>query len=121
MIAVIFCILFVTMPCLKVVQGSNHQGNEKFGETAGMQCTCCSLFSVAFTLVKSPGYWDRKKDLDFILNNGDQIYKTLNTFRYLMFPELPRQISLFETQVIQVEFKTNKFGFLNSQSVTGSY
>ena len=107
------------MPCLKSVQGSFHQGNIKIGETAGKQCTCCSLFSVAFTLVKTPGYWDRK-DLDFILENGNRIYKGLNTNRYLMVPELPRQILLFESQIVQVEFKTNKFGFLNSQSVPGS-
>ena len=107
------------MPCLKSVQWSFHQGNIKFGETAGKQCTCCSLFSVAFTLVKTPGYWDRK-DLDFILENGNRIYKGLNTNRYLMVPELPRQILLFESQIVQVEFKTNKFGFLNSQSVPGS-
>ena len=37
-----------------------------------------------------------------------------------MVPELPRQILLFESQIVQVEFKTNKFGFLNSQSVSGS-
>ena len=70
-------------------------------------------------MVKTPGYWDRK-DLDFILENGNRIYKGLNTNRYLMVPELPRQILLFESQIVQVEFKTNKFGFLNSQSVPGS-
>ena len=111
--------IILSMPCLKSVQGSFHQGNIKFGETAGKQCTCCPLFSVAFTLVKTPGYWDRK-DLDFILENGNIIYKGLNTNRYLMVPELPRQILLFESQIVQVEFKTNKFGFLNSQSVPGS-
>ena len=93
-----------------IVQGSFHQGNEKFGETAGLQCTCCSLFSIAFTLVKSPGYWDTK-DLDFIIENGDKTYKSLNVLRYLMIPELPQQIQLFESQIVHVELKTNKFGF----------
>ena len=36
-----------------------------------------------------------------------------------MVPEL--HFELFESQVVQVDFKTNKFGFINSQSVPGSY
>ena len=62
---------------LKVVRGSFHQGNERFGESAGKQCTCCSLFSIAFTKVKSLGYLD-SNDIDFVVENGDQIYKELN-------------------------------------------
>ena len=107
------------MPATKVTQGSFHQGNEKFGDTAGKQCACCSLFSVAFTLIKSPGHWDCK-DLDFILENGDCIYKELNTNIFLMFDELPRHFFLFESQAVHVVFKENKVGALNSQSVPGS-
>ena len=29
----------------KVIQGSFHQGNPRFGKTAGVQCTCDSLFA----------------------------------------------------------------------------
>jgi len=32
--------------------------------------------SVAFTLVKRPGYWDNK-DLNFIIDHGDKIFKSL--------------------------------------------
>ena len=116
------------MSALKVVQGSFHQGNKKFGDTAGKQCTCCSLFSVAFTLIKSPGYWD-SKDLDFILENGDYIYKSLNRSDYLMFSDLPIDIPLsininiYQSIVqshVQVEFKENKFGIINrGQHVPG--
>ena len=79
LISVILC----NMSILKAVQGSFHQGNEKFGETAGMQCTCCSLFSIAFTLVKNPSCWD-SKDLDFVVEKGDKTYKSLNVLQYLM-------------------------------------
>lgn len=104
---------------IKSVQGSFHQENQKFGETAGNQCTCCSLFSIAFTLIKRPGYWDRK-DLDFILENGDRIYKDLNPSEYLMFSEPPDEIPLFESAV-RVDFMENKLGFLNANSsVPGS-
>ena len=35
------------------VQGSFHQGNvEKFGDTAGRQCTCIALFTIAYASFK---------------------------------------------------------------------
>ena len=78
----------------KVLQGSFHQGNIRFGETAGKQCTCCSLFSVAFTLVKTPGRWV-SNDLDYIVIKGDMIYKALGKDTYLLASELPNIITLF--------------------------
>ena len=46
---------FENKQILKAVQGSFNQGNERFGLTAGRQCTCNALTSVAFTLIKSQG------------------------------------------------------------------
>ena len=77
---------------LKSVQGSFNQGNERFGLTAGRQCTCNALTSVAFTLIKSPGTWNNR-DMDFILENGDAIYKSLNTEGFVAMDELPHQFS----------------------------
>ena len=38
------------------MQGSFHQGNvEKFGDTAGRQCTCMALFAIAYASFKSLG------------------------------------------------------------------
>ena len=38
------------------MQGSFHQGNvEKFGDTAGRQCTCMALFATAYASFKSFG------------------------------------------------------------------
>lgn len=74
-----------------VVQGSFHQGNVRFQQSAGKQCTCCSLFSVAFILIKSQGHWN-SDDLDFIVENGDSIYKSLNVVTYLALNELPAHI-----------------------------
>jgi len=103
----------------KVVLGYFHQGNEKFGDSAGKQCTCCSLFSVTFTHLKSPGHWS-PSDLDFIVDSGDSIYKGLNKNTYLLMSELPRQISLLESS-FTVEYKENKFGFIYCQSISGSF
>ena len=37
---------------IKFVQGSFHQADLRFGNSAGTQCACCGLVSVSFTLVK---------------------------------------------------------------------
>ena len=36
---------------------SEHFVNVVAENFAGKRCTCCSLFSIAFTLVKSPARW----------------------------------------------------------------
>ena len=62
---------------LKITQGSFHQGNiEKFGLIAGRKCTCCALFSVAFSVVKNPGFWDTF-DIDYVVENGDRTFKVV--------------------------------------------
>ena len=86
---------------LKSVQGSYNQGNERFGLTAGRQCTCNALSSVAFTLIKSPGIWN-SRDMDFILENGDAIYKSLNIDVWW-----PRSVTVkFQNFLIHLKKKT---------------
>ena len=76
---------------LKITQGSFHQGHEKFGLTRGRQCTCCALFSITFSVVKNPGYWCQG-DIDYIVENGDKIFKKLNPTLYLDLDSLPHEI-----------------------------
>ena len=89
---------------LKSVQGSYNQGNERFGLTAGRQCTCNALSSVAFTLIKSPGTWN-SKDMDFILENGDTIYKSLNIDGYVAMDELPKQFMFKNSTTFKADFQ----------------
>ena len=52
------------------ISGSFDQCNvEKFGDTAGRQCTCMALFAIANASFKGLGIW-KKCDLDVILMNG---------------------------------------------------
>ena len=37
----------------KVISGSFHQGDARFGTTAGIQCACNSLFALCFSQVKT--------------------------------------------------------------------
>ena len=104
---------------LKITQGSFHQGNvEKFGLTAGRQCTCCTLFSTVFSVVKNPGHWD-KIDIDYVVENGDKTFKEINSPGYLMFNELPRKINVM-THTFSIDFLDNHSGLLNWRSVPGS-
>ena len=53
--------------------------------------------------MKSPVKWIRS-DLDFIVDKGDEVCRSVNKEGYLMnFDELPKQIMLFETN-IDIEF-----------------
>ena len=47
---------------------------------------------MAFTLIKSPGTWNNR-DMDFILENGDTIYKSLKTEGFVAMDELHHQFS----------------------------
>ena len=103
---------------LKITQGSFHQGHEKFGLTRGRQCTCCALFSITFSVVKNPGYWCQG-DIDYIVENGDKIFKKLNPTLYLDLDSLPREIEIMNRS-ISVEFLGLKSALIASKSHTGS-
>ena len=77
----------------KVVLGSFNQANiDLFGETAGTQCSCNALYACFWTYMRPICEWETT-DLDFVLVNGDKIYKSLNAReRYLSFEDLPRSI-----------------------------
>ena len=99
----------------KSVQGTFHQADLRFGNSAGTQCACCGLVSVSFTLVKSPGKW-LSTDLHFIVVKGDEIYNTVDKVGNLLFNELPRKISLFNIN-IDVNFLNINAGVLCGDSL----
>ena len=63
---------------VRTVQGSFSQGNVAlFRETTGRQCACNALFSICWSVVREICFWNTI-DLDFILVEGDKLYKSLN-------------------------------------------
>ena len=60
----------------KVVQGSFHQRDIRFGETAGKQCACNTLYSIVWSTVHRVGLCNTS-DMDFVLTEGDKMYKQL--------------------------------------------
>ena len=77
----------------RVVNGTFHQGDSRFESTAGRQCACNSLFAIFWSHIRPIARWNRH-DLDRILTEGDQIYKSLNTNDYLSVDDLPTTIEL---------------------------
>ena len=61
---------------LSVVQGSFHQGNRKFQNTAGIQCSCNALVALCYSKCRKLSLW-KTHDLDFILIQGDLNFKKL--------------------------------------------
>ena len=80
-----------------------------FGETAGRQCACNVLFSVCWSLVRKISCWTTR-DLDHILIQGDNMYKSLNKESFLSVDDLPREIHIFQF-IASVEMKVeNLYG-----------
>ena len=89
---------------LKSVQGSFSQGKVgMFGETAGRQCARNALFSICWSVVREISCWTTQ-DLDHILIQGDDLYKSLNKESFLSVDDLPREIQIFK-YTISVEMK----------------
>ena len=66
---------------------------QKFGHTAGIQCACNSLFAICWSVIKRVTVCTTS-DLDYILENGDSMYKSLNTDNILNVDDLPHNISV---------------------------
>ena len=82
----------------KIVLGTFNQASDEFGESAGKQCTCCSLYSIVFTrLIKRPGHLN-KFDIIFIVRQGYLVYKSLKTDEQIMYncmSLIPRKNAIF--------------------------
>ena len=96
----------------RVVQTTHHQGDVRYGASRGTQYSCMSLVSVSWTFFKFPGLWD-KFDLDYILHEGDQLFKFIGKFSYLEMEDLPQEF-LIENSSINVELLENKTGELTA-------
>ena len=91
---------------IKVVQSTHHQGDLRYGISRGIQCSSMSLMYVTWTMFKSAGIWN-KYDLDYILSEGNQLFKPIERFRYLGIGGLPKEF-LIENSSINLEFLEDK-------------
>ena len=85
----------------KAIYDSYHQGDQRFGNTAGVQCACNSLYALCWSQIKKVYSWNTS-DLDHILTEGDKLYETLNTFDMLSVDDLPHFAKMYD-QNVQIE------------------
>ena len=75
----------------KSVQEGYNQSHSKFGETAGVHCSCNALLAVCwvnFCKVSCRNSFD----LNFVLDLGDNLFKGLGLHRYFNVFNLPERI-----------------------------
>ena len=96
----------------KIVQGTHHQGDIRYGSTVGIQCLCISLMAVCWSFTKSISRWD-SNDLDRILRKGDELFKSLNKFKLLGDEELPTKIEIY-SHSIDIALLENRTGEITS-------
>ena len=113
----------------KIEDGSFHQGNSQlFGETAGIQCARNALYALCWTHIKQIFHWVRRGDLDHILVEEDNLYKSLHTSDMLSVDQLPAFVKMYNHDIpvqylrLETQLATliNGDSFLRDLLTTGS-
>lgn len=99
----------------KVVLGSFHQGDPRFGESSGIQCACNALYSICFSSIKKVSVW-KSFDLDYVLEKGDELFKRLGKFRPLFMDEMPSSV-LIERSNIEIEKLSRLYGLMGQTDI----
>ena len=74
------------------------------------------MYAIVYASFKRLGIW-KKCDLDVILMNGDQLYKSLDRTDYLSVTYLPETFQIVSVQV-DVEYNMDKYGILRNGTVS---
>lgn len=83
---------------IKSVQGNFNQANIKYGNSAGTQCVANALYAIVWSAVYKVYLWT-SWDLDYILDNGDDFYKSMHATGAIAFDELPNSITVEGVQL----------------------
>ena len=103
------------MELKKAVQGTFHLGDTRFGETASLRCTTNAYFTIIFSAKKKVSLW-KAIEINYILDKGDMLFKTLGINQPLAFNELPHVVNI-EGWNIHTEFflrYNDIFGYNNN-------
>lgn len=91
----------------KIIQGTFHQADLRFGTGRGIQCATNSLVTLCWAKIKRQSVWN-SNDLDDILTYGDAMYNQiasqLPTFRTLDVDDLRGKQIEIEGHIFQAEF-----------------
>ena len=82
----------------KTIQASHHQGHVRYGRSAGMQCASNAYLAIIFSTIKNINMW-KPFDLDYILEQGDRVFKDVDVNQALAVDELPLNISIEDVHI----------------------
>ena len=82
-----------TYSIVKSVQGDFNQADAKFGASAETQCAINSLVAICFSNVNKISTWNNVH-INFVLENGDSVYKDDGYIGYINFQQLPEKLVL---------------------------
>ena len=82
----------------KTIHASHHQGHVKYGRSAGMQCTSNAYLAIIFSTTKNINTW-KPIDLNYILEQGDKVFKDVGVNQALGVDELPLHISIEDVHI----------------------
>ena len=82
----------------KTINASHHQGHVRYGRSAGMQCTSNAYLVVIFSKSKYINRW-KPFDLNYILEQGDGIFKDVDVNQALAVDELSLNISIEDVHI----------------------
>ena len=82
----------------KTIQASHHQGHARYVRSAGMQCTSDAYLAIIFSTIKNINMW-KPFDLDYILEQGDRVFKDFDVNQALAVDELPLNISIEDVHI----------------------
>ena len=100
----------------KVIEGGFHQGDKRFGNTAGSQCMCNALWSICYSQLKCVRYW-KEWDINRILELGNDLYVTLGyTDQHLSLSDLPPSINS-NSKVIDIQRNDSRLVEMSVDSV----
>ena len=91
-----------------------------FGESTGRQCACITLFSIAWSKIRRVGLWN-SSDLNYILNEGDQIYKNLGECDFLTVDDLPESVDIKSDCVIVTKLRYIEGEISNAKNIFESH
>ena len=94
----------------RALHGTYHQGNEKFGKTAGVQCTSNAFYATCFSVLKNVSI-SAYFDLDYIFGQRDILMKCLIDHEPLAVDKLPLSVKLkvCDLEVSVLQHYSNRF------------
>ncbi|XP_041467556.1 uncharacterized protein LOC121417887 [Lytechinus variegatus] len=110
----------VNMHIQPVTQGTFHQGDMRFGDSAGKQCVANSLSALLYSKMKNAKYWN-SNDLDRILVNGNELYSYIRYYvareqEYLLISDLPECLEAYD-ELFEIECRESIPGLLEENPI----